>query len=90
MNKSEINQKKRKSGIETRNRILEISANLFANKGYDSVSLREIAGLLDIKESSLYNHFKNKADIRESLFRLFADETSKSRPPKQSLTECWK
>ncbi len=77
---SENNKKKRKTGIDTRNKILEVSANLFANKGYDSVSLREIASLLDIKESSLYNHFKNKADIRDSLFKFFAEETYKSRP----------
>ncbi len=85
MTLSNDNKKKRKTGIETHNRILEVSAKLFANRGYDSVSLREIAGHLDIKESSLYNHFRNKADIRESLFRLFAEETFKSRPSEADI-----
>ena len=54
---------KRKKGIETVNRILEISADLFAHKGYDGVTGHEIAEMVGIRESSMYNHFKNKTEI---------------------------
>jgi AcrR family transcriptional regulator len=77
--------KKRKNGIETSNRILEISADFFARKGYDNVSLRKIADAVGIKESSLYNHFKSKAAIKEALFTFFAQMTFESRPSESEL-----
>lgn len=91
MNISEENIiKKRKKGIETRKRILEISAGLFARSGYESVSLRQIADILGIKESSIYNHFKSKDEIRDSLFMYFRDAARRSRPPQDELDEMLK
>lgn len=49
--------------MNTKERILLEALNLFSQKGYDPVSVRDIAGAVGIKESSLYNHFKNKQDI---------------------------
>lgn len=77
--------KKRRNGIETTRRILEIGADLFARKGYDNVSLREIADAVGIKESSLYNHFKSKSALKESLFTSFAEMTFGSRPSDSEL-----
>lgn len=65
------NIQKRKKGLETRRQILDIAADLFARNGYDGISVRQIAEKAGIKESSLYNHFKNKADILETLFDEF-------------------
>lgn len=76
---------KRKRGIETTNRILEISAELFANKGYDAVSIREISEAAGIKESSLYNHFSSKDNILEVLFENFAKSAPESRPSDTEL-----
>ncbi len=47
----------------TREKILEEALTLFSQKGYNGVSVREIAGAIGIKESSLYNHFANKQEI---------------------------
>ncbi len=74
------NIQKRKKGIETTNRILEVSSDLFARKGYDSTSLNEIAKAVGIKESSLYNHFKSKEGILEALFQVFREKAPESRP----------
>lgn len=71
---------KRKKGIETTNKILEISADLFAHKGYDSVSVHEIATAVGIKESSIYNHFKSKVSILDNLFELFIEKAPQARP----------
>lgn len=76
---------KRRKGIETANRILEISAELFAQKGYDAVSIREISQAAGIKESSLYNHFSGKANILEALFDSFAKMAPESRPSEAEL-----
>lgn len=70
---------KRRNGQKTFERILDVSAELFAHQGYDSVSVRKIAGAAGIKESSIYNHFNAKADILETLFQSFIIEAPKSR-----------
>jgi AcrR family transcriptional regulator len=36
---------------------------LFAEKGFDKTSVREIAKKVGIRESAIYNHYKSKTDI---------------------------
>lgn len=57
--------------MTTREKILNEALNLFSVKGYDPVSVRDIAYAVGIKESSLYNHFKNKQDIFDSILREY-------------------
>ena len=57
--------------MTTREKILTEALNLFSVKGYDPVSVRDIAYAVGIKESSLYNHFKNKQDIFDSILREY-------------------
>ncbi len=52
----------------TRERILEEALNLFSVQGYEGVSVREIAGAVGIKDSSLYKHFRSKQEIFDTLF----------------------
>nr|WP_306290364.1 TetR/AcrR family transcriptional regulator [Pseudoflavonifractor phocaeensis] len=40
---------------------------LFSVRGYEAVSVRDIAGAVGIKESSIYNHFKCKQAIFDAL-----------------------
>ena len=47
----------------TRERILEVALALFADKGYDATSMREIAEHLGITKAALYYHFDSKAEI---------------------------
>lgn len=47
----------------TKQKILESSMKLFAELGYKNASVRKIAKSVGIRESALYNHFKNKEDI---------------------------
>lgn len=54
--------------MTTRERIVIESLKLFAKKGYDGVSMREIAAAVGIKGASLYNHFKGKEDIFHAIF----------------------
>lgn len=44
-------------------KIAEEAAELFAESGYASVSMRMIAGKLGIKAASLYNHFPDKESL---------------------------
>ena len=52
---------------DTKQRILNKALELFAAKGYDSVSVGEIAGAVGIKAPSLYNHFSGKQAIFDAI-----------------------
>lgn len=54
--------------ITTKEKIIFESLKLFSSKGYDGVSMREIAAAVGIKGASLYNHFKGKEDIFNAIF----------------------
>jgi AcrR family transcriptional regulator len=43
--------------------IITIAAQLFKEKGYSAVTMRDMAQAMDIKAASLYNHIKSKQEI---------------------------
>ena len=49
--------------LSTKAKILKESKILFSELGYRAASVRKIAGKVGIRESALYNHFKNKEEI---------------------------
>lgn len=51
----------------TKDRILEEALNLFSVQGFEGVSVKEIAGAVGIKDSSLYKHFPSKQAIFDTL-----------------------
>ena len=53
--------------MSTKERILEESLTLFAEKGYDGTGIDLIAERVGIKGPSLYRHFKSKEDILNTL-----------------------
>ncbi len=56
--------------MNTKERILYMSLELFAQKGYSGVSVREIASAIGVRESALYKHFKNKQDILDNIMMV--------------------
>ena len=58
----------------TKNRILEVSIDLFSQFGYDGVSIRQIAGEVGIRESSIYNHYQNKQAILKAILDYYIGE----------------
>ncbi|MBL1101684.1 TetR/AcrR family transcriptional regulator [Streptomyces coffeae] len=54
---------------DTRQRIQDVALELFAERGYEKTSLREIAEQLEVTKAALYYHFKTKEDILLSLFQ---------------------
>ena len=57
--------------MSTRDKIMDVALNMFSERGYEAVSIRDICGEVGIKESTLYYHFKNKKDILDSLVEKF-------------------
>jgi len=51
--------------VTTQQTILSTSAALFAAKGFDALTMRDIASACGIKAPSLYNHFADKQSLYE-------------------------
>ena len=79
--------KKRKRGIVTARAILDAAADLFARRGYDGVSVREIAQGAGIRESSVYNHFSSKAEILNALYEEYIRLVPETRPSEADLDQ---
>ncbi|HWP95943.1 MAG TPA: TetR/AcrR family transcriptional regulator [Syntrophomonadaceae bacterium] len=69
----------------TKQRIFDTAVDLFSRQGYAGTSIREIAYAAGIKESSVYNHYKNKEDILQSIFDYFREEITSRRPPEKEM-----
>ena len=57
--------------MNTKEKIFYVSLDLFSQRGYDSVSLREIAEEVGIKKSSIYSHYPSKEAILMDIFDYF-------------------
>lgn len=53
--------------MTTRERIADEALTLFAQRGFDGVTVKDIAAAVGIKDSSLYKHYASKQDIFETI-----------------------
>jgi AcrR family transcriptional regulator len=85
---------KRSKGEQTGERILDAAEALFAQRGYEGTSLREIARQAGIKQPGLYNYFENKqalyAAVLDRALAPMADamqiELSRTKPKEIQTT----
>ncbi len=64
MTKPEAITNSKTSGVnKTRQHILDVSAALFSEKGYNGTPLRDIAAAANMKAGSLYYHFDSKEQL---------------------------
>ena len=54
--------------------IIIVASRLFKEKGYNAVSMRDIALAMGIKAASLYNHIQGKQEILSTLILEVAQE----------------
>ncbi|MGO9872512.1 MAG: TetR/AcrR family transcriptional regulator [Acidimicrobiia bacterium] len=65
--------------VDTREAILDIAAELFANNGYAATGTREIATMVGLRQASLFHYFARKED-------LFAELLDRTVSPALSAT----
>ena len=53
----------RRKGELTRERILDAAEAVFAERGFDGATLRDVARRVGLRNPSLYNHFENKESL---------------------------
>ena len=78
----------------TKEKIVEAAIDLIARYGYRGASMRKIAAAVGIRESAIYNHFKNKEEILQAILSQifttpfnFDDAEEKAKRGKAFLRE---
>ena len=66
-----------KPPLNRRAEILDVARDLFARHGYAATSMRDIAEADGIKASSLYSHFRSKAEILLLVITPVTDELAR-------------
>jgi AcrR family transcriptional regulator len=75
------------TAADTRDRLLEAAAEVFAARGYDGTRVSDIAAAAGVSNGAMYAHFSSKADLLVEALRthgprllanLFAAEPSRS------------
>src|SRR5258708_29530204 len=86
---SELGLRERKKQ-ETRRVIFEAAQQLFKAKGFDAVSVAEIARAADVSEVTVFNYFPVKEDLFYGGMQYFEEElleAARPRPPGGSTTK---
>ncbi|MBT2474658.1 TetR/AcrR family transcriptional regulator [Microbacterium sp. ISL-103] len=68
-------------GLAKRHEILDAALELFAQKGYDRTSVREIARQAGLSQAGLLHHFSTKEDLFLEVLRRRDDRSSDSAEP---------
>lgn len=83
---AELSRRDRKRQ-QTRDRIAEAARTLFAGRGFDGVTVAEVAEAADVSEQTVYNHFPTKEDLvlwRRGTFEAELLIAVRDRPPGES------
>jgi AcrR family transcriptional regulator len=59
---------------ETRKKLLRAGRTLFARRGFDGVSLEDIAGAAGVTRGALYHHFEGKLGVFREVTRSLLEE----------------
>jgi AcrR family transcriptional regulator len=63
----DTNTRRGRKGELTRERILDAAETLFAQRGYEGATLRDVAARVNLRTPSLYNHFDSKESLYASV-----------------------
>src|SRR5918992_2933375 len=85
-----LRERKKRAAREA---IAATARRLFAERGFDTVTVAEIAAAAEVSEKTVFNHFPTKEDLafagrEEGLRRLVADITE--RPPGASVLDVFR
>lgn len=67
-------RRSRRPVTETKDKIRATALRLFAEYGYDAVSLQAIAAAADLHKSSVFHHYRFKSDLAADVFEVAIEE----------------
>ncbi len=62
-----ITERREREREEVRRKILDAARDLFAERGYDHVTMRAVAEAIEYSPTAIYHHFEDKDDLVEAL-----------------------
>ncbi len=65
----------------TRSRLVDLAAKLFIERGYASVSLRDIAGEAGLTKGAIYGHFRSKGQLLVEVIRTSLERADAGMEP---------
>jgi AcrR family transcriptional regulator len=77
----------------TRQTIADAAFDLFAERGFDNVTVAEIATLADVSQATVFNHFATKEDLIYSGLEAFHAaqlDAIRDREPEQSIAAAFR
>src|SRR5688500_13536530 len=72
---------------ETRRRIAEAAFGLFARRGFDLVTVADVAEAAGVTEKTVFNHFRSKEDLvysEDAAFEAALLDAVGGRPPRET------
>jgi AcrR family transcriptional regulator len=84
---SDLGLRERKK-LQTRQLIADTARQLFAERGFEQVSVAEVARAADVSEATVFNYFPTKEDLVYSGLERFENElldAVRDRPPGESI-----
>ena len=58
-----VKERQERTKLETREKILDAARELFIEKGFDGVSMRQIANKIEYTPTTIYGHFQDKEEL---------------------------
>jgi AcrR family transcriptional regulator len=74
---------------QTRQSIAETAWRLFAERGYDRVTVAEIARAAQVAEATVFNYFPTKEDLFYSRLEAFGDQLVEAIGPGRPASRRW-
>jgi AcrR family transcriptional regulator len=78
---------RRTEDTPTREKILAAAIDLFAERGYEGTSMRDIANLVGIRESAIYRHYAGKDAILQAIFAYAETRIYEPLPPAEPISQ---
>ena len=75
-----VESRKRVKGVKTRAHLLQTALKLFAEKGFEATTMREIAKNADLSLGASYHHFRGKDELVLAFYQSTADEARDENP----------
>ena len=69
----------------TKKKIFDSAITLFSQRGYENVSISDIADTAGIRQSAVYNHFTSKQEILDTIYAYFRHYYLSNRPSTQDV-----
>ena len=73
--------------VGTKKKIFDSAIQLFTQKGFENVTMSDLAKTAGIKQSAVYNHFKSKQEILDTIYEFYYHHYLSSRPTAEYLIQ---